>query len=37
MKVRRCLGGSKGVKVNLGGPRVLPNGPSVSKSYPKNE
>ena len=25
------------VKVNLGGPRVVPNGPSISKSYPKNE
>ena len=23
------------VKVNLGGPRVVPNGPGVSKSYPK--
>ena len=23
------------IKVNLGGPRVVPNGPSVSKSYPK--
>ena len=25
------------VKVNLGGPRVVPNGPSVSKSYPKKK
>ena len=31
MKVRRCLGGSKGIKVNPGGPRVVSNGPSVSK------
>ena len=37
MKVKRCLGGSKRVNVNLSGPRLVPNGPSVSKSYPKNE
>ena len=37
MKVRRSLGGSKQVKVNLSGPRVVPNGSSVFKSYPKNE
>ena len=31
MQLRRCLGGSKRVKVNLIGPRVVPNGLSVSK------
>ena len=25
------------VKMNLGGPRVVSNGPSVSKSYPKKK
>ena len=33
MQLRRCLGGSKGVKVNLSGPRVVPNGPSVQTSW----
>ena len=35
MLARRCLGGSKRVKVNLSGPRVVLNGPSVSKTIIK--
>ena len=31
MQARRCLGESKRVKVNLSEPKVVPNGPSVSK------
>ena len=31
MKYGRCLGKSKRVKVNPSGPKVVPNGPSVSK------
>ena len=31
MKYERCLGESKQVKVNLSGPKVVPNGLSVSK------
>ena len=31
MKYGRYLGESKRVKVNLSGPKVVPNGPSVSK------
>ena len=35
MWARRCLGGSKRVKVNLRGPRVVFNGPSASKTILK--
>ena len=31
MQVGRCLGEFKWVKVNLSGPKVVPNGPSASK------